>query len=65
MAVSALSSFWLYAIALSVWAVVKVIRIGHREPGLPPGPPTVPVLGNLNIFPTENLHYKYGVKDFQ
>ncbi len=21
--------------------------------------------GNLNIFPAENVHYKYGVKDFQ
>ncbi|KAK0229095.1 cytochrome P450 [Armillaria nabsnona] len=59
MAVSALSSFWLYAIALFVWAVVKVIRIGHRESGLPPGPPTVPVLGNLNIFPAENVHHKF------
>ncbi|KAK0492068.1 cytochrome P450 [Armillaria luteobubalina] len=59
MIVSALSSFWPYAIVFFVWAVVKLVRIGRRELGLPPGPPTVPVLGNLNIFPTENIHYQF------
>ncbi|GAW04989.1 cytochrome partial [Lentinula edodes] len=33
--------------------------IGRREPSLPPGPPTIPLLGNLNIFPTEYAHYKF------
>lgn len=31
--------------------------VGRRETFLPPGPPTVPVLGNLNIFPKEYAHY--------
>ncbi|KAJ7657112.1 cytochrome P450 [Mycena rosella] len=34
-------------------------KVGTREPGLPPGPPTVPLLGNLHIFPTEFAHYKF------
>ncbi|KAJ7100794.1 cytochrome P450 [Mycena belliarum] len=34
-------------------------KVGSREPGLPPGPPTVPLLGNLHIFPTEFAHYKF------
>lgn len=31
--------------------VYRILRIGSREKYLPPGPPTVPLLGNLNIFP--------------
>ncbi|KAG7451082.1 cytochrome P450 [Guyanagaster necrorhizus] len=54
-------SVWFYVFALLVWAALRLKRIGSREPGLPPGPPTVPLLGNLNVFPTEYAHYKaYG-----
>ncbi|KAG8912689.1 hypothetical protein FRC00_003985 [Tulasnella sp. 408] len=31
--------------------------VGRRETYLPPGPPTVRLLGNLNIFPKEYVHY--------
>ncbi|KAJ7642170.1 cytochrome P450 [Roridomyces roridus] len=31
--------------------------IGSRERGLPPGPPTLPIVGNLHVFPTEFPHY--------
>ncbi|KAJ7489151.1 cytochrome P450 [Mycena latifolia] len=34
-------------------------KVGTREAGLPPGPPTIPLLGNLHIFPTEFAHYKF------
>ncbi|KAK7052071.1 putative cytochrome P450 [Favolaschia claudopus] len=34
-------------------------KVGSRESGLPPGPPTMPLLGNLHIFPTEFAHYKF------
>jgi hypothetical protein len=49
----------LYAAAASViWLVTKLMRIGRRETYLPNGPPTVPVLGNLNIFPKFEAHIK-------
>ncbi|KAJ7603367.1 cytochrome P450 [Roridomyces roridus] len=38
---------------------LRVRSIGHREPGLPPGPPTIPLLGNLHVFPTEFAHYRF------
>ncbi|KAJ7471393.1 cytochrome P450 [Mycena galericulata] len=34
-------------------------RVGAREKGLPPGPPTLPILGNVHIFPKEFAHYKF------
>ncbi|KAF5369154.1 hypothetical protein D9757_011077 [Collybiopsis confluens] len=40
-------------IACLLWAVFALLRVGRRGRGLPPGPPTVPVLGNLHIFPTQ------------
>ncbi|KAJ7862204.1 cytochrome P450, partial [Mycena leptocephala] len=35
------------------------MTVGAREKGLPLGPPTVPILGNLHIFPTEFPYYKF------
>lgn len=49
-----------YAIgALLLWLVTKLVRTGKRESYLPNGPPTVPLLGNLNIFPKVGAHFKY------
>ncbi|KAJ3782385.1 cytochrome P450 [Lentinula aff. detonsa] len=46
---------------LLIWFIRRLYRIGSREPSLPPGPPTIPLLGNLNIFPAEYAHYKFTV----
>ncbi|KAJ7621343.1 cytochrome P450 [Roridomyces roridus] len=48
-----------YLIPLVVAALAYLRKIGTREKGLPPGPPTIPILGNLHIFPTEYVHYKF------
>ncbi|ETW76168.1 cytochrome P450 monooxygenase 34, partial [Heterobasidion irregulare TC 32-1] len=32
---------------------------GRREDGLPPGPPTIPILGNLHIFPTQSPYLQF------
>jgi hypothetical protein len=45
--------------ALVIWLVFKSIRIGGRESYLPSGPPTVPILGNLNAFPKLKAYLKY------
>ncbi|KAF9024669.1 cytochrome P450 [Hymenopellis radicata] len=38
--------------------IAYLTRTGKRENGLPPGPPTLPVLGNILSFPREYLYLK-------
>ncbi|KAJ7444604.1 cytochrome P450, partial [Mycena galericulata] len=40
-------------------AALFLRSVGAREKGLPPGPPTLPILGNLHIFPKEFIYYKF------
>ncbi|KAK7032180.1 hypothetical protein VNI00_013354 [Paramarasmius palmivorus] len=42
-----------------VWLVTKILKSGRREPYLPPGPPTIPVLGNLHLFPSKSPQVKF------
>ncbi|KAJ7898542.1 cytochrome P450 [Mycena olivaceomarginata] len=46
-----MSVLLIFLLTLCVAALLR--KVGSREAGLPPGPPTVPVLGNVHIFPTE------------
>lgn len=41
------------------WLTWVLFRVGRRESGLPPGPPTIPILGNLHVFPTVRMHIKF------
>lgn len=36
--------------------VAKLFTVGRRSSDLPPGPPTLPVIGNLLDFPTSDIH---------
>ncbi|TCD71564.1 hypothetical protein EIP91_007311, partial [Steccherinum ochraceum] len=45
-----------FATALGVWVVMRVLKMGSRRGELPPGPSTIPVLGNAHIFPTRQAH---------
>ncbi|KAG7098107.1 hypothetical protein E1B28_000079 [Marasmius oreades] len=48
----------IFVLAALTWAYLKLKDVGKREPGLPPGPPTTPLLGNLGIFPKEFAYLK-------
>ncbi|KAJ8702960.1 hypothetical protein PTI98_001627 [Pleurotus ostreatus] len=38
-------------VLMTVFLAFRLRNYGHREPGLPPGPPTAPILGNVLQFP--------------
>jgi hypothetical protein len=35
-----------------------LLQIGKRDPRMPPGPPTLPVLGNFHQIPSSGLYAK-------
>ncbi|KAG8938786.1 hypothetical protein FRC03_006908, partial [Tulasnella sp. 419] len=41
------------------YGLYKLLKIGSRDPQLPPGPPTLPFLGNLASLPLENTYLKF------
>ena len=38
----------------------RLSRIARREKDYPPGPPTIPVVGNLHQIPPEKRHWQFG-----
>lgn len=43
----------------------KLLAIGSRDKRLPPGPPTLPILGNLHLVPKTGLGLKYAQVQLQ
>ena len=53
----ALSAFALASCLLLFW---RLSRIGRRLQDYPPGPPTLPIIGNLHQLPSERRYVKLG-----
>lgn len=51
------ATWWIFGFgALSVLFLSKVWNIGRRPADIPPGPPTIPILGNLHQMPIDKPH---------
>ncbi|KAH6887764.1 cytochrome p450 monooxygenase [Thelonectria olida] len=56
------SSFYLLGLVPAVLALllaIKLSKVGRRSADLPPGPPTIPLLGNLHLMPTKRPHLQF------
>ena len=47
------------AVAASTYGVYALLNMGSRAKDMPPGPPTVPILGNAHHFPKEFPHFQF------
>ncbi|KAI1608242.1 cytochrome P450 [Exophiala viscosa] len=50
---------WLVIVLLLIPCLVQLSRVGRRRAHSPPGPPTIPVLGNLLQMPSRDIHKQY------
>ena len=46
-------------VAALFFLLFPLLRVGRRPKGLPPGPPTVPILGNVHLLPPRDVHLQY------
>lgn len=45
--------------ALFIASLVRLLRVGRRPAGYPPGPPTLPIIGNLHLMPKRDAHLTF------
>jgi hypothetical protein len=48
-----------FAIAALFSIIWKLRKIGQRPSDYPPGPPTLPIIGNLHLIPNQKRHFQF------
>lgn len=49
----------LVALVVFLYGFVRLLSVGRRPKDYPPGPPTIPVLGNIHQMPTRDAHLHF------
>lgn len=58
--VAEMSSWLLSLLAVTAGIVIFKLRTAEQRPaGCPPGPPTLPIIGNLHHIPRKNAHVQF------
>ncbi|CAI6277588.1 unnamed protein product [Periconia digitata] len=49
----------LAVVCLLLYPIWRILQVGKRPADFPPGPPTIPLLGNIHLIPRENVHLQF------
>lgn len=49
----------LFGVVALLAVLVHISGIGNRPKGYPPGPPTMPIIGNLHQLPKTRVHEQF------